>query len=152
MAWAVERTVQAASGAGRNRAREADDPGPITAGPVPTAELDYRLQTGVAARWIPYLPRSDGYRSIHLVRAAMPDAAGVPVRPLGRLLAEPEQAILVDAEVPREGVRVRRVPSMTRRADGTYVRWTTRRVSVGRGEGASRLEFDVAPARKPVAE
>ena len=82
----------------------------------------------------------------------MPDTAGAPIRPLGRLLAEPERAILVDAEVPREGVRVRRVPSMTRLADGRYQRWTTRRVSVGRGEGASRLGFDVAPARRSATE
>ena len=30
--------------------------------------------------------------------------------------------MLKDAEVPREGIVVRRQPSMTRRADGTYVR------------------------------
>jgi hypothetical protein len=148
MAWAVERTVQGASGAGRDRSAETDDPATITPGVAEHAELDYRLQTGVPARWIPYLPRSDGYRSIHLVRGAMPSATDRPVRPLGRLLGEDEQATLVDAEVPREGVRVRRVPSMTRLADGTYARWTTRRVTVGRGEGASGLEFDVAVPRR----
>ena len=38
---------------------------------------------------------------------------------------------------------------MTRRADGTYMRWTTRRVGVGRGEGTSRLAFDLAIQRRP---
>jgi len=57
--------------------------------------------------------------------------------------------VLKDAEIPREGIVVRRQPSMTRRADGSYVRWTTRRVSVGRGEGSSRLAFEAAIPRTP---
>jgi hypothetical protein len=56
---------------------------------------------------------------------------------------------LKDAEIPREGVTVRRQPSVTRLADGTYVRWTARRTSVGRGGGASSLSFDGARSRKP---
>jgi hypothetical protein len=51
--------------------------------------------------------------------------------------------------VPREGVRVRRVPALARRVDGGYVRWITRRVTVGRGEGASGLAFDTAVRRRP---
>ena len=74
---------------------------------------------------------------------------GTPVPPLGRTLNRPDLAKLKDAEVPREGVLVRRQFSMTRRADGSYLRWTTRRVGVGRGEGASRLAFDSAIPRKP---
>ena len=37
--------------------------------------------------------------------------------------------------------------AIQRRADGTYVRWTARRTSVGRGEGASGLAFDSAIRR-----
>jgi len=33
--------------------------------------------------------------------------------------------------------------------DGSYARWVSRRVSVGRGEGASGLAFDTTAARKP---
>lgn len=145
MCWAVERSVQGPSGAARDRGRELDEPQPVTPGPMPRAQLDYVLQTGLPARWIPYLPRSSGYRAIELVQGRMaPDAV-----PLGRLLNTPGVRVVKDAEIPREGVLVRRTPSMARRADGSYVRWTTRRVGVGRGEGASRLAFDAAVARRP---
>jgi hypothetical protein len=149
MCWAVERSVQGPSSHARDRGREHDDPPPPRPGPVEGAQLDYLLQTSVPARWIPYLPHSSGYRAIELVQGAMTDANGNTIAPLGRLLNSPGANAIKDAEVPREGVIVRRHPSMTRRADGSYLRWTTRRVSVGRGEGASQLTFDAAITRKP---
>jgi hypothetical protein len=148
LAWAIERSVQGPSGQARERSREGDDRRPPAPGPVASAQLDYLLQTSLPARWIPYLPRATGYRAIELVQGRMVDNAGVPIAPKGRLLNEAGVSRIKDAEVPREGVVVRRRPSMTRRADGTYVRWTTRRVSVGRGEGSSRLAFDSAIPRK----
>lgn len=145
MCWGVERSVQGPSGAARDRGRERDDPQPRGPGAVPQAQLDYLLQTGLPGRWIPYLPRSSGYRAIELIQGRMaPDIA-----PLGRLLNTDAVKRLKDAEVPREGVLVRRLPSTARRSDGSWLTWTTRRVGVGRGEGASRLAFDSAIARKP---
>ena len=149
MAWAVERSVQGPSGSARDRARERDETPPFGRGPVDTAGLDYQLQSGVPARWIPFLPRSTGYRSIDLVQGRMLRPNGTPVPPLGRTLNRPDVAMVKDAEIPREGVIVQRQFSMTRRADGSYLRWTTRRVGVGRGEGASRLAFDSAVSRRP---
>lgn len=148
LCWAVERSVPGPSGAARDRGREKTAPMPGV-GPVTTAALDYLLQTTVPDRWIPYLPKSSGYRSVELVQGAMPDPAGNIIRPLGRLLTTGDVATIKDAEIPREGVVVRRQPSLTRRADGTYVRWITRRVSVGRGEGSSQLAFDWGKPRKP---
>jgi hypothetical protein len=150
LVWAVERSVQGPSGAARDRGRERDDPRPPNPGPVERAQLDYLLQTGVPARWVPYLPRSSGYRAIDLVQGMMTAADGTGVRPLGRLLNRADVKVLKDAEVPREGIVVRRQPSVTRRADGGYERWVTRRVRVGRGEGASRLAFDWGRPRKPL--
>jgi hypothetical protein len=149
MVWAVERAVQGPSGAARDRAREHDDPRPLDPGPVATADLDYLLQTGLPARWIPYLPRTSGYRAIELIQGAMTDDDGDPIQPRGRLLNRDDIRVLKDAEVPREGIMVSRQPSITRRADGSYLRWITRRVSVGRGEGSSRLAFDSAIDRRP---
>ena len=146
--WAVERSVAGPSGLGRDRSRERDDPRPLPPGPV-AAQLDYLLQTGMPARWIPYLPRTKGYRSIELRQGAMSAADGSTIPPLGRLLKSAGVQVLEDAEIPREGIVVRRLPSMTRRSDGTYERWTTRRVGVGRGEGASRIAFDAATSRAP---
>jgi hypothetical protein len=147
MCWAVERSVQGPSGLARDRGRERDNPSAPGSGPVKSADLDYLLQTGVPARWIPYLPRTSGYRAIKLVQGAMPGAEGN--EPLGRLLNRADLQKLHDAEIPREGVAVRRQPSVARRADGSYLRWVTRRVSVGRGEGSSQLAFDSATPRKP---
>lgn len=148
LVWAVEKSVQGPSGLARDRSRELDDPRPQAAGPVPTAALDYLLATSVPARWIPYLPRSSGYRSISLVQGAMPGEGGTAVRPIGRLLLDGDMSVLKDAEVPREGVRVRRVPAVTRSSDGRFACWTTRRVTVGRGEGASNLAFDATTERR----
>jgi hypothetical protein len=149
LAWAIERSVQGPSGQARERSRERDDLRPPAPGPVERAQLDYLLQTALPARWIPYLPRTSGYRAIDLVQGRMPSALGAPIAPLGRILNTEAVKVLKDAEVPREGLVVRRRPSMTRRADGTYVRWTTRRVSIGRGEGSSQLAFDSAIPRRP---
>jgi hypothetical protein len=150
LAWAIERSVQGPSGQARERARERDDRRPIAPGPVDRAQLDYILQTGLPARWIPYLPRTSATdRAIDLVQGRMPAADGTPIVPLGRLLNDDAIKVLKDAEVPREGLVVRRQPSLTRTADGTYARWTTRRVVIGRGEGSSHLAFDSAVPRRP---
>ena len=148
MAGPSSAASQGPSGAARDRGRERDDARHRQPGPVAAAELDYLLQTGVPARWIPYLPRSSGYRAIELVQGRIPAADGSLPPPLGVLLNRADTRVLKDAEIPREGVTVRRQPSVTRLADGTYVRWTTRRTSVGRGGGASGLAFDGARSRK----
>ncbi len=71
------------------------------------------------------------------------------IEPLGVLLRPNEALVIRDEEIPREGVRVRRVPTLARGIDGSYARWITRRVTVGRGEGASGLAFDSTVARRP---
>ena len=150
LAWAIERSVQGPSGQARQISRERDDPRPQAPGPMQSAQLDYLLQTTLPARWIPYLPRSSGYHAIDLVQGRMPGIDGISPDPAGRILNENNVKKLKDAEIPREGLLVRRTPSITRRADGSYVRWTTRRVRIGRGEGSSQLAFDSAnPRRSP---
>jgi hypothetical protein len=70
--WAVERTVTAPSGDARSRIDEHAVPPPVTPGAVDRAELDYRLQTGVPDNWIPFLPRTAGYRTLELVQGRIP--------------------------------------------------------------------------------
>ena len=150
-AWAVERLVQNADGDPRNRNDE-PKPGPVIRGATPDAELDYLLQTEVPANWIPFVPVmktiADGAvlgSSVLKKGAMLAGAAGAGAEVLAEgVLLEPTPMTLHDAEVPREGVRVRRVPALARSADGNYHRWITRRVNVGRGEGASGLAFDSA--------
>jgi hypothetical protein len=144
-AWAVERTVQGPSGDPRNRHDEGYPP-PFQPGTDPNAELDYLLQTDVPSWWIPFLPFSTGYATIALAKGIMQRGAEL-IEPLGVLLRPGEPMMVRDEEIPREGVRVRRVPTLARRVDGSYARWITRRVTVGRGEGSSGLAFDSTVAR-----
>jgi hypothetical protein len=149
LAWAVERRVEGPSGLVRNRSDE-PRPQPFTPSIDPGADMDYQLQNEVPDWWIPMVSISTGYGTVALRKGAMVKD-GAPVLPLGSLLRPGEPLTLQDEEVPREGVRVRRVPTLARRADGTYVRWVTRRVTVGRGEGGSGLAFDSAVRRRPAA-
>ncbi len=138
MAWAVERTVQARSGDPRTRG---DEEKPINrvedleAG----AELQYLLETEVPGHWVPFVPISTGIGQIALRKGTMTDTD----MSLGLILS-PTPLTVQDEEVPREGLRVRRVPALARGTDGRYLRWITRRVSVGRGEGWSGLAYDGA--------
>lgn len=152
LAWAVERIVPDSLGRGMPRAAARVD----AAVPVDVAagtELRYLLATSVPAWWVPYVPRLmrtpqlDGTPdrvAMRLVQGRLDCDASTATDIRGRLLSGDEHRVLFDAEVPREGVRVQRVPMLARRRDGTYVSWVARRVSVGRGEGRSGLAFDSA--------
>jgi hypothetical protein len=147
-AWAVERSVQGPSGRTRNR-RDEGYPPALRRGIDTAAELDYLLQTEVPAWWIPFLPYSTGYATIALAKGMMLHD-DEPVEPLGVVLRPGEAMALRDEEVPREGLRLRRVPTVARRVDGSYARWVTRRVTTGKGEGSSGLAFDLTIARSPL--
>jgi hypothetical protein len=139
MAWAVEKKVQTASGEPRTRD---DEPRPVNAPEqlLGGADLQYLLQTAVPKNWIPLVPvPTTGRGGFVLRKGTMSDQDDS----LGALL-DPTPFTLQEEEVPREGVRVRRVPSLARGRDGRYLRWVARRVSVGRGEGASALADDAA--------
>lgn len=49
-----------------------------------------------------------------------------------------------EAEIPRSGLRVTRVPLVARWKGGATLRWTGRRKRSGKGEGSSNLRFDQA--------
>ncbi len=140
MCWALERTVQPASGDPRRRTDEErptlqpDPPGKGT-------DLRYVLATVVPNYWIPLVPvpsaLGTGGFFLRKGRMGTSDAA------LGHLLAG-KPYDLMDEEIPREGVSARRIAELARAVDGTTLRWVARRVSVGRGEGSSGLAFDSA--------
>lgn len=144
MCWAVERVIQGPSGDARNRGDE-PRPQPIAPRTDAGAELDYILATQVPDNWIPLVTIALGNNAIALRKGAMLKA-GAPVLARGALL-QPTPLTIQDEEVPREGVRVRRIPVLARHADGSYERWIGRRVLVGRGEGSSGLMFDSAIRR-----
>lgn len=143
MAWAVERTVQGPGGDPRARG---DEPGPEEPhrDMLPGTELQYLFASTVPAHWIPLvptpLPRNGGRRGAFVLRKGTMTDRDEAMSVL--LRATPFD--LKDEEVPRDGVRVRRIPAMARASDGTRLRWIARRVSIGRGEGTGNLRFDDA--------
>lgn len=146
MAWAVETVVPGAGGDGRRRSAE-QAPGDRAGTPatdVAPGDLRYRLMVPVPRHWIPLVPVSDGYARVALRKGAML-AEGEKVLAQGHLLA-PTPLTFPAEEIPREGVTVRAVPRLARRADGSYARWVGHQVRVGRGEGRSGLAFDAAEA------
>jgi hypothetical protein len=153
MAWAVERSVEGAHGLPVDRAaadyeRQPEPPPPSGASDT----LTYRLRTDVPHHWLPLLPQrlNPNDPSMTLRLGALPsmqaDGTVIPIRPLGRLLAEPtnDAVVIREEEVPREGARVIRAYQLARWFDGTTFLWLGRRKSVGAGEGSSGLRFDVA--------
>jgi hypothetical protein len=155
MAWGVERTVQGTTGDPIDRADElagapAEAPPSL---PVDSEALAYRLATAVPEYWLPLIPVKgpDGDGDVRLQLGAMlrftPGPNGqplpTPIPPAGRVLDDYRTPLLHDAEVPREGVRVRRVPVLARWTDGTTWMWIARRAQIGRGEASSGLQFDV---------
>ena len=136
MAWAVERVVQGRSGDPRSRG---DEKRPVNRVEeiLDKTELQYLLQTQIPRHWIPLVPIATGIGTIALRKGTMAEED----LSLGVLLA-PKPLTVQDEEIPREGLQVQRVPALARDATGRYLRWITRRVRIGRGEGSSGLAYD----------
>lgn len=151
LAWGVERVVEGADG--RPRDRSVEYASRLSAAPPPEldspAELVYVLQTMVPDHWIPLVPVLDPTHkeAVVLQRGTLlsHDGTARPITAQGVLL-EPHVSpwYFHEEEVPREGLRVRRVPAIARWLDGTPYVWMSRRVNAGRGEGSSGLQFDLA--------
>jgi hypothetical protein len=151
LAWAVERTVEGADGRPRDRSVEYGTR--LSAAPTPSlpspADLVYILQTTVPDHWIPLVPVHDpgGSSAIMLQRGSLltQDGTERPITAQGVLL-EPQVSpwYFHEKEVPRAGVRIRRIPTVARWLDGASYSWVSRRSGTGGGEGSSGLRFDIA--------
>jgi hypothetical protein len=138
MAWAIEVMVEGPDGLARDRRRE-----PMAIQPIPQptagADLVYRLETDVPPWWVPLVPIPkpglNGGFTLRKGSFSGTDSAA------GRML-RPTPFDVFDEEVPREGVRVRRVPSLVRDEAGVLQRWIARRVAPAGGESASNLAYD----------
>lgn len=146
MAWAVERVVESPIGLALNRSeasirtrtKQSKESG--SEANVEGALPKYRLRTEVPNHWIPLLP----VRYHPKAPAIWFERYG---RGLGRVL-DPAlnghtQLFLREEEVPREGVRVIRSFQYARWTNGQSYLWMGRCKNIGRGEGASGLQFDV---------
>jgi hypothetical protein len=147
LGWAVERVVPGASGDARPRSAEPPPQRPAPPAGQDPNEVIYTLQVPVPQHWIPLVPVRLAPGVIGLRKGAML-AGGEPVLPQGVLLA-PTPLTFPQEEIPREGISVRAVPALARRADGSYARWIGHRVRIGRGEGSSGFASDEARPAKP---
>ena len=157
MAWAVEQTVQGRSGDPRSRSAEKPPPPDPWPDGLADDEVVYRLQTPIPEHWIPLVPvaLTPGQISLRkgaMIRTVLEDDGsrgagdGELVEPVGVTL-RPTPLTFPGEEIPREGVALRAVPMLARRADGRYVTWSGYRVGTGAGEASSRLAWDAALTR-----
>ncbi|MEO9225265.1 MAG: hypothetical protein ABI328_02705, partial [Gemmatimonadaceae bacterium] len=110
---------------------------------APGTDLTYRLEHEVPTWWIPMVPVANGTSGgFHLRKGSFSETDASK----GRILS-PVPLDVFEEEVPREGVVVRRVPSLVRDDQGKLRRWIARRVSVARGEANSSLAWDRALRR-----
>jgi hypothetical protein len=166
MVWAIEITVPMPQGEGRSGSAAALETArfhralvngePLTSPLTNAAQVRYDVMSSVPENWIPFIPVhvTGSSREIELQRASMPRviendlAAPQRIKPRTSLmrygLERPNvQSYFVhEEEVPRTGIRVRQAYQRTRLLDGRVVAWLGAKKQVGRGEGASGLEFD----------
>ncbi len=127
------------------------------------ATIRYKLGTTVPENWIPFIPvrlGSVNSRKIQLRRAAMPriikGRTPERIRPRTTLLKTGYDTtqntwgpyFLHEEEVPRSGVIIERKWQRTRWRNGKVYTWLGRKVSNGRGEANSGLEFDLVLDKK----
>ncbi len=150
LVWGVEEVVTDADGARRDLADEyVRAVAPATPIP-PNADVAYRLMTEVPDHWVPFIPvhLPGESRQVGLIEAVLPrphSLGDVEISsPRSSVLQELRGRMIPEEEVPSAGVVVRRRWFLARSADGGRHAWAARSVTVGRGEGASGLRFDVA--------
>jgi len=153
LAWAIELVVTNAVGRPIRRSDDLAAQGRVRAPDeregLPGAWV-WRLATTVPENWIPLLPTrgrepTDDYALVQgsmlrYQRAASGSLTAVPIAPAGALL--PGVPMLVEQEIPREGLTYRRIRRLSRRLDGARVQWWSRTASVGHGEASSGLAYD----------
>lgn len=142
LGWAIEQTVRGRSGDPRPRSAEPRPQQPPWPPGLSTEERLYRLQSLVPGEWIPLVPFAPVPGRVALRKGALLRDGNL-VEALSRTLA-PTPLTFPGEELPREGVHLRAVPSLARRADGTYAKWSAYRVRVGTGLASSNLAWDSA--------
>ena len=135
--WAIERSHEGVDGLARDLGIETGIL-PQPGRPQPGADDAWTLEILPPGNWIPMVPMPQGESGGFILRKGSFDGRDCA---RGRMLA-PKPFDLRDEEVPREGVRVRRLPALLRDENGALHRWTARRVGPAWGEARSRLEYD----------
>jgi len=145
MAWAFENVVPGAFGKGLRGPEVADkkeetEPQP----PGQDQPATYLLGTSVPFYQVPFVPVEVSFDTTHsqirLQRARMPEGAA----PAGVVLTEVASPYYIrEEEVPKAGTTVVRRWQRARWINGAVAQWIGREKQTGKGEGATRLGFDV---------
>jgi hypothetical protein len=139
LVWGIEHAVEGGDGRAQQRAETA----PAAPEKVPSTSeaVAYRLMTSAPPHWFPLVLEMGLPRQLRL-ELLQPSTE----EPRGRLL--PTVGGLVhEEEVPREGIRLLRERVLARSGNGNTYVWSRRRRLIGRGEGSSGLEFDLAQTK-----
>jgi hypothetical protein len=153
IAWAIERTIEGASGHPSSRSEIENLNKPEAATPE-EKELCYRLITGSPpSYWFPMLPKQPVQNHLepkHTVQNHLELCLSSEQHsPMGRILSQmvSQEAMVFDEEVSRAGTQINYAYQYVRWVDGSTHLWLGRRRRPGRGEGSSGLRFDVAENR-----
>lgn len=144
LVWACERLVRAEDGSPIYNGDSESQAQPGSAGPAPGGPPRYVLAGEVPRWWIPYVPRrlrpsSASDAEIYLRRARTnEDPTDIPYR--SQLVAESWR--LDEHEVPRTGLRVRRVHRYARGSDGQALFWIGRQKDTSAAITSPSLRFD----------
>ncbi|GAA4273764.1 hypothetical protein U6A24_02495 [Aquimarina gracilis] len=152
MVWAVEKTVSNGMGKPTNGYDlHLELNGPFVGSGIEEQNNSsiprFRLGSPVPSNWIPYLPFhiEDNVKHIELRRAVMVrndiDTELADINPISSL-AQNDITTIREEAIPREGVRVQLTKQRARAANGKTFVWLGRKISVGKGEGSSGLQFD----------
>ena len=143
VAWGVERVVPTSVGRPSVAARPVLNPTPSASGQQ--SKLEYLPMTRVIEGWFPLVPtrRQDGARMLTRAEFVV-DENKTHTAPRGVVLSG--LFAIVDAELPREGVVIRRRWKVARTQTGRLQLWSVRERQPAAGEVASGLIFDAVRA------
>ncbi len=148
MVWAIEDIFPSQLGKGTS-GKEYADANAVKRELITesAAKIKYTLGTTVPFNWIPFIPvpADESVSEMKLQRAQMPDfATGGGIKPQGVILNEVKEKYFInEEEVPYSGVIVKRAYQRARWFNGKTYLWLGRRKETGRGQGSSRLRFDI---------
>ena len=146
VAWAIEQTIELATGASMRRRQSWDDAASAAASTETSEAWRYRVQPSVPPWWIPLIPERIGTGAqIRLRRGRMqaweelpPGQAGAR----GRVMGVQRALRFFEEEIPRGGIHVERAWQLARGTDGSTHLWMARHKRPGRGDRGSGLRFD----------
>jgi hypothetical protein len=152
LVWAVERRYVGANG---ESVLNGDGTGPAAEPPAPSGDARprYRFRAGVPRHWIPYVPRviapANGAEASGetYLRRARTDETATAEAPQHHTQVVAESWRLREEEIPRSGLRVRRLKRFARGSDGVGVPWVARSREAAPRLTAPGLTFDFLDER-----